>query len=169
MPARAILLWPDRRLRMRAAAVEEVADEVRAAWEDMLETMYAMPGVGLAAPQIGIMWRLAVVDCSDAGRAPVRLANPVLLEASDERFLHTEASPCLPGVSAPLTRSRAVKVGYLDEDGTPSEREFTDLWSTSVQHQIDHLDGWLFVHRLGEVKRKMLIERSKKLQARGMV
>lgn len=161
------LLWPDRRLREAAAPVARVGDAERAVWERMLKAMYAMPGVGLAAPQIGEPWRLAVVDCAEGGRDPVRLANPEILEASAETRDHDEASPNLPGVHARVTRPARVRVGYLDETGAAAERWFEGLWSTSVQHQIDHLDGLLYPDRLSRVKRRMLLDRYAKLTRRG--
>jgi peptide deformylase len=128
----------------------------------MIDTMEAMPGVGLAAPQIGVMLRLAVVDASDARGQAVRLANPVILSASDDLRAHEEASPNLPGVSAVLHRPARVTVRYLDETGAPVIRDFEGLWSTSVQHQIDHLDGLLFVDRLSRVKRDMALRKVRK-------
>ena len=160
------LLWPDRRLREAAAPVERVGDEERAIWERMLEAMYAMPGVGLAAPQIGVMRRLAVVDCAESARAPVRLANPEILEASAEMRDHDDASPNLPGVHARVSRPAQVRVRYLDEAGAKAERWFEGLWSTSVQHQIDHLDGKVFVDRLSRTKRRMVLDRCMKLKRR---
>lgn len=161
------LLWPDRRLRETAAPVERVDDEARAIWARMLDAMYAMLGVGLAAPQIGVPLRLAVADCAKSGRAPVRLANPELLEASDEMRDHEEASPNLPGISARVSRSAAVRIGYIAEAGAPAERWFEGLWSTSVQHQIDHLDGLVFVDRLSRMKRRMALDRYAKQRRRG--
>lgn len=162
------LLWPDRRLAAVAAPVGRVDAEVLALWERMLRAMYAMPGFGLAAPQIGVARRLAVVDCAqDGGRAPVRLANPELLEASAETRAHDEASPNLPGVSARVARPAAVKIAYLDHSGARTERWFEGLWATSVQHQIDHLEGRLFVDRLSRVKRRMVLDRYAKLRRRG--
>jgi len=164
VPARPILPWPDKRLRTQAAPVDEITDEIRAIWDDMIDTMEAMPGsgVGLAAPQIGVMLRLAVVDASTARGQAVRLANPVILEASAELRAHDEASPCLPGVAARLERPARVRVGFTDARGEAVEREFEGLWATSVQHQIDHLDGRLYVERLSRVKRDMLLRRARK-------
>ena len=163
MAVRRCLLWPDTRLRTRAAPVEAITDEIRAIWTDMIDTMEAMPGVGLAAPQIGVMVRLAVVDASDARGQAVRMANPDILHASIELRSHEEASPNLPGVSAAIKRPRAVTVRFLNADGEMEERDFVGLWATSVQHQIDHLNGRLFVDRLSKVKRDMLLRRAKKL------
>lgn len=162
MTVRRCLPWPDKRLRTAAAEVGEITDEIRAIWQDMIDTMEAMPGVGLAAPQIGVMLRLAVVDGSlERGRA-VRLANPEIIDASTELRDHTEASPNLPGVSAALKRPRVVLVRYLDQNGMINRREFSDLESTSVQHQIDHLNGQMYFDRLSKVKRDVLLRKARK-------
>lgn len=167
MSPRPILRWPDKRLTQMAMPVEGIDDDIRALWEDMIDTMEAMPGsgVGLAAPQIGVMLRLAVVDASQTRDARIRLANPEVIDASAIMNTHEEASPCLPGVSAKVARPRGVRVRYLDEAGALQERDFVGLEATSVQHQIDHLDGKLFFHRLSKVKRDMLLRRARKLSA----
>jgi peptide deformylase len=131
----------------------------------MIEVMEAMPGYGLAAPQIGISQRLAVVDCSRERGEVVRLANPEIIWSSDERFAFDEASPNLPGMSARITRPREVKVRFLNDKGLPEERMFADLWSTSVQHQIDHLNGKLFFDHLSPLKRAMLLKKATKGKA----
>jgi peptide deformylase len=162
MTVRRCLPWPDRRLRTRAEDVAEITDEIRAIWDDMIDTMEAMPGVGLAAVQIGVMLRLAVVDASaERGRA-IRLANPEVLHASVEFRDHEEASPNLPGVSAKISRPRAVTVRYMDDTGAVVERDFVGLEATSVQHQIDHLAGRMYFDRLSKVKRDMLLRRARK-------
>jgi len=162
MTVRACLPWPDKRLRTAADPVDEITDEVRAIWEDMIDTMEAMPGVGLAAPQIGVMLRLAVVDASEARGQAVRMANPQVLHASIEPRVHEEASPNLPGVSARVTRPRAVTVRFLNDKGEVEERDFVGLWATSVQHQIDHLNGKMYFDRLSKVKRDMLLRKARK-------
>ncbi|MCD9149399.1 peptide deformylase [Pseudophaeobacter flagellatus] len=163
MTARICLPWPDKRLRTAAAPVDEITDEIRQIWQDMIDTMEAMPGVGLGANQIGVMLRLAVVDGSkERGRA-VRMANPEVLHASTQLREHEEASPNLPGVSAKIKRPRAVTVRYMDETGAMTERDFVGIEATSVQHQIDHLNGKLYFDHLSKVKRDMLIKKSKKL------
>ncbi|MGR3496511.1 peptide deformylase [Citreimonas sp.] len=162
MSVRRCIPWPDKRLRTPAAPVEAITDEIRALWDDMIDTMEAMPGVGLAAPQIGVGLRLAVVDASETRGQAVRMANPRVLHASVQPRSYDEASPNLPGVSAVIERPRAVTVAYLDETGTAVEKDFVGLWATSVQHQIDHLDGRMYFDRLGKVKRDMLLRRAKK-------
>jgi len=159
--------WPDNRLRTPAARVEAITDEVRAIWTDMIDTMEAMPGVGLGAPQIGVMLRLAVVDASADGGKAVRLANPEVLHASVQPRSHDEASPNLPGVSAKIERPRAVTVRFLNDAGDVEERDFVGLWATSVQHQIDHLNGTMYFDHLSKTKRDMLLRRAKKLAAAG--
>ncbi|QDL92165.1 peptide deformylase [Paroceanicella profunda] len=163
---RPFLQWPDKRLRTPCAPVETVDDAVRATWEDMLDSMYAMPGVGLAACQIGVMLRLAVVDCSEARTSPIRMANPVVLHASVKPRSHVEASPNLPGIHAEVERPRAVTVGYMDETGAQVERDFVHLEATSVQHQIDHLDGLVYLDRLKPARRQMLLSKYMKARAR---
>jgi peptide deformylase len=165
MTVRKILSWPDNRLRTVAEPVDSVNDEVRAIWNDMIETMDAMPGVGLGAPQIGVMLRLAVVDTSEARNKRIRLANPEVIDASAIMNVHEEASPCLSGVSAKISRPRGVKVRYMDETGAVVERDFVGLDATSVQHQIDHLAGAMYFDRLSKVKRDMLLRRARKMNA----
>jgi peptide deformylase len=160
--ARRCIPWPDARLRTPAADVPAITDDIRAIWADMIDTMEAMPGVGLAAPQIGVMLRLAVVDASDKRGQAIRMANPEVVHASVQLREHEEASPNLPGVSATISRPRAVLVRFLNEQGQVEERDFVGLWATSVQHQIDHLAGRMYFDHLSKVKRDMLIRRAKK-------
>ena len=164
MTIRPFVPWPDRRLRSAAAPVEAVTDEIRTLWQDMIETMDAMPGVGLAAPQIAGMLRVAVVDASEGRGQAVRMANPEILHASGQMRTHEEGSPNLPGVWAPIERPRAVTVRFLNADGAVEERDFVHLWATSVQHQIDHLNGRMYFDRLGRVKREMLLRKAKKVR-----
>jgi peptide deformylase len=166
MAVRRFIPYPDKRLRMVCAPVENISDTVTTIWQDMLDSMYAMPGVGLGANQIGESLRLAVVDCSDTHDQPVRMANPKVLHASAKMREHEEGSPNLPGVWAKIERPRAVTVEYLDESGAMVERDFVGLWATSVQHQIDHLNGKMFFDHLGPVKRKMLLAKAAKLAKR---
>ena len=162
--SRPFVMWPDLRLRIVAAPVEAVTDHIREIWAEMIAAMEAMPGVGLAAVQLGIPLALAVVDASTTRGQAVRMANPVVLHASIEPRLHVEASPNLPGVSAVIARPRAVTVRFLNADGVTEERDFVGLWATSVQHQIDHLAGRMYFDRLGRVKRDMLLKRAKKVR-----
>lgn len=164
MTKRPCLPWPDKRLRTPAADVAEITDEVRAIWADMVDTMEAMPGVGLAATQIGVMQRLAVVDASEERGKALLMANPEVLHASVQLREHEEASPNLPGVSAKISRPRAVTVRFLNADGEVEEKDFVSLWATSVQHQIDHLAGKMYFDHLSKMKRDMLLRKAKKLR-----
>jgi peptide deformylase len=161
--ARRCLPWPHPVLRKPAADVPAITDEVRTIWTDMIDTMEAMPGYGLAAVQIGVPLRLAVVDCSEARGQAVRMANPEVLHASGQFRDHEEASPNLPGVSAVIRRPRAVTVRFLNAEGVVEDRDFVGLWAASVQHQIDHLAGKMYFDHLSPLKRKMLIARAEKL------
>jgi peptide deformylase len=166
MTVRPCVPYPAAVLRTKAADVDQITDEVRAIWTDMIDTMDAMPGYGLAAVQIGIPLRLAVVDCSDARGQAVRMANPEVLHASVQMREHEEASPNLPGVSAVISRPRAVTVRFVNAEGQIEERDFVNLGSTSVQHQIDHLAGKMYFDHLSALKRKMLIAKSDKWRKR---
>ncbi|MEO0918331.1 MAG: peptide deformylase [Pseudomonadota bacterium] len=159
---RRFLPWPDKRLRAVAESIETVTDETRALWDEMVEIMEAMPGYGLAAPQIGVLQRVAVVDCSDERGRVVRLANPEILAVSDETFTYDEASPNLPGVSAKVTRPARVTVTFLDAGGDQITQDFEDVWSTSVQHQIDHMNGRMYFDNLSRTKRDMLLKKARK-------
>lgn len=158
-----VLLWPDKRLRTAVAPIDTLVDEDHAAWERMIEVMEAMPGVGLAAVQIGYMRALAVVDASSERGKAIRMANPEVLHASAKMNQHEEASPCLPGVYASIERPRAVTVSFIDETGTRREQDFVGLWATSVQHQIDHLAGKMYFDHLSRTRRAMLLKRASKL------
>ncbi|WP_028957180.1 peptide deformylase [Sulfitobacter sp. 20_GPM-1509m] len=164
MTLRPFVPWPDKRLRTAAAPVEEITDDIHALWADMVETMDAMPGVGLAAPQIGVMLQVAVVDATPDRSRRILLANPTVLAASDSVEAGTEASPNLPGVHAEITRPKAVTVQFLNAQGVIDRRDFEGLEARSVQHQIDHLAGRMYFDNLGRVKRDMLIRKARKLR-----
>ena len=142
--------------------MDVVTDEMRALWDEMIEVMEAMPGVGLAAPQLGVSLRMAVVDASEKRGQAVRMANPEILHSSIELRPHEEASPNLPGVSAVVKRPRAVTVRFLNAEGIMDWKDFVGLWATSVQHQIDHLNGKMYFDRLSKVKRDMLLCKARK-------
>ncbi len=162
MTVRPFLKWPDKRLRTAVDEVIEITNAIKSTWADMVNTMDAMPGVGLAAPQIGVMMQLAVVDASQERNRRILLANPSILAASEEMNTYDEASPNLVGVSAPITRPKNATVRYLNEDGVITRRDFTGLEATSVQHQIDHLQGKMYFDNLGRVKRDMLLRKARK-------
>ena len=161
------LPYPHPILKTAAAPVTEITAEVRAIWADMVQVMDAMPGYGLAAVQIGVPLRLAVVDCSETRGQAVLMANPQVLHASGQLRDHEEASPNLPGVSAVIARPRAVTVRFLNANGDQEDRDFVHLWATSVQHQIDHLNGKMYFDHLSPLKRQMLLTKAAKLRRRG--
>ena len=156
------VMWPDKRLRSKAAEVPEITDEIRTIWDDMIETMDAMPGLGLAAPQIGILKALAVADVTPGRNRRIRLANPVLIDASPETQSTHEGSPNLPGLSAPISRAKRITVRFLNEEGVIDRRDFKDLEARSVLHQMDHLEGRMYFDNLGPVKRDMLLRKYRK-------
>lgn len=166
MAVRRCLPYPNVCLQTPAGEVSEITDAVRGIWQDMVDTMDAMPGYGLAAVQIGVPLRLAVVDCSEARGQAVLMANPEVLHASGQFREHEEASPNLVGVSAVVRRPRAVTVRFLNAEGAVEERDFVNLWATSVQHQIDHLAGRMYFDHLSPLKRKMLLAKADKLRKR---
>jgi peptide deformylase len=166
MTARLCLPYPHPCLKTPAQSVPEITDEIRVIWVDMVNTMDAMPGYGLAAVQIGIPLRLAVVDCSDERGQAILMANPEILHASGQFREHDEASPNLPGVSAVVRRPRAVTVRFMNALGQIEDRDFVNLWATSVQHQIDHLAGKMYFDHLSVLKRKMLFAKADKLRKR---
>ncbi len=161
---REYVMWPDKRLKTAAAEVAAITDEVRAIWDEMIFAMDTMPGVGLAAVQLGVMQRLAVVDASDVRGQAVRMANPEILHSSAQLRTHEEGSPNLPGVWAKIERPRAVTVRFLNASGDVEERDFVGVWATSVQHQVDHLNGKMFFDHLSKVKRDMLLKKAKKVR-----
>ena len=162
MAVKKFLKWPDKRLRSRANEITEITEDIFSIWDDMIDTMNAMPGIGLAAPQIGINLRLAVVDASKARNKPVKLANPEILQASLEYSETEEASPNLRGVSAKIKRPKKVTIRFLNKEGFIDRKDFTGLWATSIQHQIDHLNGKMFFDRLSTVKRDIFLRKANK-------
>ena len=162
MAVKNFLKWPDKRLRSRAHEIAEITEDIISIWDDMIDTMNAMPGIGLAATQIGIDLRLAVVDASESRNKPIKLANPEILQSSIEYSETEEASPNLRGISAKIKRPKKVTVRFLNKDGFIDRKDFKGLWATSVQHQIDHLNGKMFFDRLSKVKRDILLRKASK-------
>ena len=162
MAVKTFLKWPDKRLRTRARDITEITNDINLIWDDMIDTMNAMPGIGLAAPQIGIDLRLAVVDASESRDKAIKLANPEILQSSIEYSETEEASPNLRGMSAKIKRPKKVTVRFLNKDGFIDRKDFTGLWATSVQHQIDHLNGKMFFDRLSTVKRDIFLRKANK-------
>ncbi len=162
---RPILIHPDPRLKKPCEAVTEITPELRTLAADMLETMYDAPGVGLAAPQIGVMLRIIVMDCIKDGPAePMVLLNPKVTWSSEDVNVYEEGCLSIPDQYAEVKRPASVTVEWLGLDGTTQERTFAGLWATCVQHEIDHLDGKLFIDYLGPLKRQMITRKMEKLK-----
>ena len=166
MALRSILIHPDPRLKKVCAPFEGVNPAVRRLADDMLETMYDAPGIGLAAPQVGVLQRLFVMDCAgkDDDPDPMVLINPEITWASDELNTHEEGCLSIPEQYEEVTRPAAVKVRFLDLDGNPQERHFDGLRATCAQHEIDHLNGTLFIDHLSRIKRQMITRKMQKLK-----
>jgi peptide deformylase len=164
-----ILIVPDARLRQKCRPVA-ATDELRGLAERMLATMYKAPGIGLAAPQVGQLLRLAVVDLQrDEVKTPLVLVNPEIVAASAELNTREEGCLSLPGQYAEVTRPARIKLRYQDLEGAKRELEAEDLLATCIQHELDHLDGVLFVDHLSALKRNMLLRKlakEQKLKAR---
>ncbi len=156
-----VIIAPDPRLKVTGPPVERVDDEVRRLMDDMLETMYRVPGVGLAAPQVGVRKRVIVVDATrkDEDRAPMKLADPELVWASDELGTYEEGCLSLPEHFAEVTRPDRVRVRYLDYEGEIREIEAEGVLATCIQHEMDHLDGILFVDHISSLKRGIILRK----------
>lgn len=162
---RPILIHPDPRLKKPCEPVAEITDEVKKLAADMLETMYDAPGVGLAAPQVGVTKRILVMDCIKEGPPePMVLINPEILWASEDLSTYEEGCLSIPDQYAEVKRPASVTVRWTDLDGASQERTFDGLWATCVQHEMDHLDGKLFIDYLGPLKRQMITRKMEKLK-----
>jgi peptide deformylase len=166
MATRPILIHPDPRLRKSAEPVRAIDDGVRTLAADMLATMYEAPGIGLAATQLGVMKRLFVMDCAgkDEPARPMVLINPEIVGTSEETVTSEEGCLSIPEVYEDVTRPARVRLRWLGLDGEVREEEFADRWAVCAQHEIDHLDGRLFIDYLSAVKRTMITARMKKLK-----
>ena len=164
---RPIILHPDPRLKTLCTPVADLSDDLRRLADDMLETMYDAPGIGLAAPQVGEKMRLIVLDCVKADEAPPRpliMFNPVVIAASADKNTYEEGCLSIPDQFADVTRPREVEVEWIDRDGCVQREVFDGLWATCVQHEIDHLDGRLFIDYLTPLKRQLITRKMQKLK-----
>ena len=166
---RPILIHPDPRLKKVCDPVAQIDEALRALARDMLDTMYHAPGIGLAAPQVGVNARLIVMDCAkreddDAAPQPLAMVNPEIAWSSAEVREHEEGCLSIPEIYAPVTRPEAVTVRWTDLDGGRREATMQGIWATCVQHEIDHLNGKLFIDYLGPMRRQMITSRMKKLK-----
>ncbi|AJD50179.1 peptide deformylase [Thalassospira xiamenensis M-5 = DSM 17429] len=166
MALRDILIVPDPRLKQECEEVAQVNDEIRELLDDMLETMYAAPGIGLAAPQIGVMKRVVVMDVSDDKEKPqpLKLVNPEIIWESEDTSVYQEGCLSIPEQYADVERPAEVGLRYLDENGKEHEIEADGLLATCIQHELDHLDGILFTDYLSALKRNMILKKVQKLQ-----
>ncbi|WP_299442553.1 peptide deformylase [uncultured Rhodospira sp.] len=164
-----IVVAPDPRLKRKAEPVAAVDAEIATLMDNMLETMYAAPGIGLAAPQVGVLKRVIVVDVAREGEAPqpLRMANPEVIWRSDEMNVHEEGCLSLPDMYEDVTRPARVRVRYLDRDNQAREIDADGLLATCVQHEIDHLNGTLFVDYLSTIKRGMILRKLQKRKKNG--
>eukprot|EP00752_Nemacystus_decipiens_P017406 g15601.t1 len=164
-----ILVAPHPVLKRKAEPVTAVTDEERRLLDDMLETMYDAPGIGLAAPQVGVSKRMLVVDVAREGEAPqpMKLINPEILERSDDLAAYEEGCLSFPEQFAEVKRPARVRIAYLDETGEAREIEAEGLLATCLQHEIDHLDGVVFVDHISQLKRTMILRKLQKLKKQG--
>ncbi|MFT6675782.1 MAG: peptide deformylase [Sulfitobacter sp.] len=164
---RNILLHPDPRLKKPAARIDDMSDALRSLGDDMLETMYDAPGIGLAAPQVGLLQRVIVLDCvKEEGETPRPLVmyNPEVIAASDDLNTYEEGCLSIPEHFADVTRPAEVEVRWMDRDGHEQREGFAGLWATCVQHEIDHLEGKLFIDYLKPLRRQMITRKMTKLK-----
>ncbi|MGO9807997.1 MAG: peptide deformylase [Rhodomicrobium sp.] len=167
MPKLPIIKLPDPILREKSLPVETVDAEVRAFLNNMLETMHAAPGIGLAAVQVGVLRRMLVVDIArgeDEPKKPMMLINPEIVSTSDTPRVHEEGCLSIPEMYAEVERPASVRVRYVDIEGKLREEDFEDLLATVVQHEIDHLNGLLFIDYLSRLKRDLLVKKFYKAQ-----
>lgn len=167
MTLRPILIHPDPRLKTVADPVASFDRDLAALADDMLETMYDAPGIGLAAPQVGVMHRMMVMDCvkeEGARPEPMVLINPRIIALSEDMNVYDEGCLSIPEVYAEVERPASVTVEWTDLSGKIEQREFDGLWATCVQHEIDHLDGKLFIDYLKPLKRQMITRKMQKLK-----
>ncbi|MFL6624074.1 MAG: peptide deformylase [Sulfurifustaceae bacterium] len=164
---RQILQYPDARLRRTAEPVQEVSDEVRTLVSDMAETMYNAPGIGLAAIQVGVPQRVVVIDLSEERNQLQVFINPEIVEREGEQLME-EGCLSVPGIFEPVTRAGRVRVRALDRDGRPFEMDATGLLATCIQHEIDHLDGKVFVDYLSRLKQQRIRKKLEKHQRLAM-
>jgi peptide deformylase len=167
MSLRPIILHPDPRLKAKCKPVTAITEEVRRLADDMLETMYDAPGIGLAAPQVGHLIRMIVMDCvkeGDGEPRPVVLINPEIVWRSEERRTYEEGCLSIPDHFAEVERPAEVELRWTGLDGQPATERFAGLWATCVQHEIDHLNGRLFIDHLGPIRRQMITRKMEKLK-----
>lgn len=167
-----ILVAPDSRLKEVATPIENVTDEVRETLDNMLETMYAAPGVGLAAPQVGILKRMIVIDVDyakeEGQKNPYKIINPEIVWTSEETSIYQEGCLSVPEYFDDVERPEKCRVEALNENGEKITIEADGLLATCIQHEIDHLNGLLFVDHLSRLKKSRALNKLEKLKKRGV-
>ena len=164
---RSLVYHPDPRLKKLCTPISDITDALRQLADDMLETMYAAPGIGLAAPQIGVLSRVIVMDCEkddDADPNPIIMFNPEIVAHSEETNVYEEGCLSIPEHYAEVTRPKEVEVAWIDRNGAIQKRGFDGLWATCVQHEIDHLNGKLFIDYIGVMKRQLITRKMQKFK-----
>ena len=164
MPVRGIRILGDPVLRQKAEPVAAIDDEVRRLVKDMFDTMYEEDGVGLAAPQVGVSHRVIVVDPREQDVKPLGLVNPVIVKSDDETDRGEEGCLSIPGLKDIVERPASIVLEALDVEGKPVRIEAEGLLARVLQHEVDHLDGVLFIDRVSPLKRKMLLKRWQKVK-----
>ena len=164
MTKRKIITEPDIILRKKSATLEKVDDDLRKLMDDMLETMYAAPGIGLAGVQIGILKRLIVIDVSrdEEKKSPLFLINPEIITKSSNTSVYEEGCLSLPGYFAEIERPAECQIEYVDYHGKKKKMKASGLLATCIQHEVDHLNGILFIDYLSKLKRDMIIKKLEK-------
>ena len=167
MPIRTILIHPESKLRKVSLEVKDLSGQLINLADDMLQTMYDAPGIGLAAPQIGLLVRLIVIDCNKEDELiqhPIQMFNPEIMETSDEKNTQEEGCLSIPNQFGEVERPSKITVKWIDRDGNEKQESFDGLWATCIQHEIDHLDGKLFIDYLSPLRRQLITRKMKKLK-----
>ena len=167
MPIRTILIHPESKLRKVSLEVEDLSGRLINLADDMLQTMYDAPGIGLAAPQIGLLVRLIVIDCNKEDELiqhPIQMFNPEIMETSDEKNTQEEGCLSIPNQFGEVERPSKITVRWIDRDGNEKQESFDGLWATCIQHEIDHLNGKLFIDYLSPLRRQLITRKMKKFK-----
>ena len=167
MPIRTILIHPESKLRKVSLEVKDLSSRLINLADDMLQTMYDAPGIGLAAPQIGLLVRLIVIDCNkedELFQHPLQMFNPEIIETSDEKNIQEEGCLSIPNLFGEVERPSKITVRWIDRDGNEKQESFDGLWATCIQHEIDHLDGKLFIDYLSPLRRQLITRKMKKFK-----
>ena len=169
MALRDIIILPDKRLRKVSKPVVKIDQEIRTLVADMFETMYEAPGIGLAAIQVGVPVRVVTMDLSkkEDHAEPEVFINPEIISSSEEKSVYEEGCLSIPDIHEDVERPARVKIRYLDLDGKLREAEAEGLFATCIQHEVDHLDGMLFIFRMSALKRDLALRRIRKMQREG--